>query len=194
MTKYHHGALHGALLQAAETILIQEGPDGVTLRAAARSAGVSHAAPTHHFGDLSGLLSELAAVGYRRFADHLSQAKGFDSTEPRQRSIALGKAYVSFAELYPSMFMLMFRSDRLDLRRPALQAAMTAAFAILRGSVTERHANQSDDPVADAFAAWSVVHGFAFLLLDKRLPPDRPPAELLGTVLQRWQLVIPARD
>ena len=66
-TPYHHGALRDALLQAAERILERDGLAGLTLRAVAREAGVSHAAPTHHFGDLTGLLSELAAIGFRMF-------------------------------------------------------------------------------------------------------------------------------
>ena len=64
---YHHGALHDALLKAAERVLERDGLAGLTLRAVAREAGVSHAAPTHHFGDLTGLVSELAAIGFRQF-------------------------------------------------------------------------------------------------------------------------------
>ena len=66
-TPYHHGALRDALLQAAERVLERDGLAGLTLRAVAREAGVSHAAPTHHFGDLTGLVSELAAIGFRQF-------------------------------------------------------------------------------------------------------------------------------
>src|SRR6185437_15171104 len=54
---YHHGALRDALLEAAERVLERDGLAGLTLRAVAREAGVSHAAPTHHFGDLTGLVS-----------------------------------------------------------------------------------------------------------------------------------------
>src|SRR5437870_528460 len=64
---YHHGALRDALLKAAETVLERDGLQGLTLRAVARQAGVSHAAPTHHFGDLTGLVSELAAIGFQQF-------------------------------------------------------------------------------------------------------------------------------
>src|SRR5690349_16082690 len=66
-TPYHHGALRDALLQAAERVLERDGLVGLTLRAVAREAGVSHAAPTHHFGDLTALVSELAAIGFRQF-------------------------------------------------------------------------------------------------------------------------------
>src|SRR5215218_7906479 len=64
---YHHGALRDALLKAAEAVLERDGLQGLTLRAVAREAGVSHAAPTHHFGDLTGLVSELAAIGFLQF-------------------------------------------------------------------------------------------------------------------------------
>ena len=76
---YHHGSLHEALLQAAETILEREGLQGLTLRAAAREAGVSHAAPTHHFGDMTGLLSDLAAAGFR----HQDHSRGTDGRHGR---------------------------------------------------------------------------------------------------------------
>ena len=64
---YHHGSLREAMLRAAESILERDGIGGLTLRAAAREAGVSHAAPKNHFGDIMGLLSDLAAVGFARF-------------------------------------------------------------------------------------------------------------------------------
>ena len=73
---YHHGDLKSAVLAAAEKILETEGVDALTLRAVARMVGVSHTAPKNHFGDLEGLLSELAAVGYRRFGAALSGGDG----------------------------------------------------------------------------------------------------------------------
>src|SRR6201999_3726077 len=76
---YHHGALHEALLKAAEAVLERDGLQGLTLRAVAREAGVSHAAPTHHFGDLTGLVSELAAIGFRQFNAAMAAAGLGDS-------------------------------------------------------------------------------------------------------------------
>src|SRR6266567_6406981 len=73
-TPYHHGDLHDALLAAAERVLERDGLAGLTLRAVAREAGVSHAAPTHHFGDLTGLVSELAAIGFRQFNAAMASA------------------------------------------------------------------------------------------------------------------------
>src|SRR5712672_4058903 len=92
-TPYHHGDLHEALLQAAERVLERDGIAGLTLRAVAREAGVSHAAPTHHFGDLTGLLSELAAIGFRQFNAAMAAAGSGDPSGP-EKALAKAKAYV----------------------------------------------------------------------------------------------------
>ena len=134
---YHHGALDQALLTAAEVVLEREGLQGLTLRAVAREAGVSHAAPTHHFGDLTGLLSELAAIGFRRFNAAMAEAGAIDGT-PLQRGMARAKAYVAYARAKPGMYGLMFRTERLDMNRPALREAADASFAGLAGSIAAR--------------------------------------------------------
>src|SRR5580698_10362826 len=126
---YHHGSLREAMLEAAERILNRDGISGLTLRAAAREAGASHAAPKNHFDDLTGLLSDLAALGFRRFHRRLvAAADAVDS--PRDRLAAIGHAYVEFAEESPGLFLLMFRSERLDVDRPGLREAMNDASAV----------------------------------------------------------------
>lgn len=169
---YHHGALREALLDAAEAILDDEGINGLTLRAAARKAGASHAAPKNHFGDLTGLLSELAAIGFRRFSADL-RAAAEREINPDRRGAARGKAYVHFAERYPGLFQLMFRSERLDPSRPALREAMDDAARALAEVVDEDREESSGMPplarAARMIAAWSLVHGFSMLLLDGRL-------------------------
>src|SRR5882757_2625180 len=82
---YHHGALRDALLKAAETVLERDGLAGLTLRAVAREAGVSHAAPTHHFADLTGLVSELAAIGFRQFNTAMAAAGSAAGPALRER-------------------------------------------------------------------------------------------------------------
>ena len=168
---YHHGALREALLEASERILDRDGINGLTLRAAAREAGASHAAPKNHFGDLTGLLSELAAVGFRRFSSRLEAAAGA-AKAPEDRSRAIGKAYVHFAIDHPGLFLLMFRGERLDLSRPSLQEAMDAATAVLAqavGSAEEGKKALTFPTAGRMAAAWSLVHGFAMLLIDGRL-------------------------
>ena len=92
-TPYHHGALRDALLKAAETVLERDGLAGLTLRAVAREAGVSHAAPTHHFGDLTGLVSELAAIGFRQF--NAAMAAAGESSAAARNSGSCRHMYMS---------------------------------------------------------------------------------------------------
>ncbi|MCR0981484.1 TetR/AcrR family transcriptional regulator [Roseomonas populi] len=181
---YHHGDLKQALLTEAEALLRVEGLQGLTLRAVSRAAGVTHAAPANHFGDLSGLLSELAASGYRRFAAALSAAVAAAGEEQRARALAMGRAYVAFARENPQLFLLMFRGERLDAMRPALRDAIAAAREVLRSALSGRPDAPPASPLqraAEGIALWSLVHGYAMLMLDGRLkgtlgalpgPPD----------------------
>lgn len=173
-TPYHHGALREALLQAAERVLERDGLAGLTLRAVAREAGVSHAAPTHHFGDLTGLLSELAAVGFRQFNAAMT-ASCDAATTPLEAALARPKAYVAYAQAHPGMYGIMFRSERLDYSRPSLHEAAEASFAGLANAIGMMRQEQiSGDALtlnqgAAIARAWSMVHGFTMLLLDGRL-------------------------
>ncbi|MSP49878.1 MAG: TetR/AcrR family transcriptional regulator [Alphaproteobacteria bacterium] len=173
--RYHHGSLREALLQAAERILEQDGINGLTLRAAAREAGVSHAAPKNHFGDIAGLLSELAAVGFERFAATMRMGVR-DEDPPDRRLAAIGRGYVAFARAHPDLFLLMFRSERLDMSRPALRAAADASARMLSDAVGARRSEAVETALtlpqaAEIVVAWSLVHGFVMLLLDGRLKP-----------------------
>jgi AcrR family transcriptional regulator len=171
---YHHGALRDALLKAAESVLERDGLQGLTLRAVAREAGVSHAAPTHHFGDLTGLVSELAAIGFRQF-DTARAAARAGATMPLEKAMAGAKAYVQYAQAHPGMYGLMFRNERLDMTRPSLHEAAEAAFSGLAGAVgASRQEKISEQALsleqgAAIAQAWSLVHGFTMLLLDGRL-------------------------
>ena len=182
-TPYHHGALRDALLDAAERVLERDGLAGLTLRAVAREAGVSHAAPTHHFGDLTGLLSELAAIGFRRFNAAMVAAVAGDLA-PMEKALARARAYMAYARANPGMYGLMFRTERLDYSRPALHEAAEASFAGLSGAIAASRQEQivdgalSLDQAAAIARAWSLVHGFTTLLLDGRLTDilQRAPA------------------
>ena len=193
---YHHGDLHEALLKAAEQVLERDGLPGLTLRAVAREAGVSHAAPTHHFGDLTGLLSELAAIGFRQFGVAMAAANASAAT-PSEKGMASAKAYVAYAQEHPGMYGLMFRSERLDYARPSLREASEASFAgLARGVGASRQEEISRealtlDQAAAIASAWSLVHGFTMLLLDGRLTkilnlsPEGTTAETLLTAMLR---------
>lgn len=180
---YHHGDLHQTLLATAERILERDGIRGLTLRAVAREAGVSHAAPAHHFRDLAGLVSELAAIGYRRFGAAMNAAV-VPGRSWAEIGLARAHAYLDFAREHPAMYQLMFRAERLDMSNPVLKEAANASFAGLVAAVgigrgeTVTNEALTLAQAADAARAWSMMHGFSTLLLDGRLSDilDRLPA------------------
>ncbi|MFC0528106.1 TetR/AcrR family transcriptional regulator [Phytohabitans kaempferiae] len=163
---YHHGDLRRALLTAAAEAIAESGPAALSLRDLARRAGVSHAAPAHHFGDKAGLLTALAVEGFSLLADALE--------ESRERAGSLlesGVAYVRFAEGHRAHFEVMFQPSLYDRDDPEVAAARARAATALSAGVSTL-----DEPPAGAdarrteLAAWSIVHGFATLWLAGAFP------------------------
>ena len=99
---YHHGDLRAALLAAAEVELTEKGVEAFSLRSVAKRAGVSHAAPAHHFGDARGLLTALAVEGFRRFLATQHRREALAAPDPRAQLVAAGLGYVDFALAYPA--------------------------------------------------------------------------------------------
>lgn len=160
---YHHGDLRRALLAAALEAIAEVGPTALSLRDLARRAGVSHAAPAHHFGDKSGLLTALAAQGFDQLAAALVAA-GDDLLEA-------GVAYVDFAVRHRAYFEVMFRPELHRPDDPELLAARERASAALRSGVAALPDGGAPvDAGRDALAAWSIAHGFATLWLAGALP------------------------
>jgi AcrR family transcriptional regulator len=203
-TPYHHGALRDALLEAAERVLERDGVAGLTLRAVAREAGVSHAAPTHHFGDLTGLVSELAAIGFRQFHQAIAAASAASGSSLTDKGLARAKAYVAYARSHPGMYGLMFRTERLDMSRPSLHEAANVSFAELTDAIgASRHEQISEqaltlDQGAAIARAWSLMHGFTTLLLDDRLSrilrrlPEGSDAETLLEAMLKSAIGMPS--
>ena len=107
---YHHGALREALIEATESLLAERGPDGFSLREVARRAGVSPAAPAHHFGDAAGLLTAVATLGFAGLTEALERGHALGGGDPRAALRGQGMEYVAFALRHPGRFRLMFRS------------------------------------------------------------------------------------
>lgn len=160
--------LRERLLEAARDLLEREGVEGVTLRAIARRAGVSHGAPLRHYPTLSALLSEVAAEGFRVLHDAVDAAAG--RTPPpapaRERLAAAGRAYVEAAVAHPSLFTLMFRPDRLDWSVPELLRESNEAFEqvarLVRAAQDDGWHAEADTRVL-AGTVWASVHGLATL-------------------------------
>ncbi len=177
---YHHGDLRQALLNAAEAVLLEKGVDGLTLRECARRAGVSHGAPAHHFGDVRGLLAELTAIGYEQLDERMRAERLAASPAPIEQLIATGLAYVDFAIAQPARFRLMFMNERL-LPTPRLLAAGGRTYTHLRECVERIDADEGGDGSLlneKITLAWTLVHGFANLLLDSQgfthlVPPGK---------------------
>jgi AcrR family transcriptional regulator len=163
---YHHGALREALIAAAEALIAERGVDRFSLRETARRAGVSPAAPGHHFRDARGLLTAVATAAFRDFGDALAAA---DAEPDRQARIrAQGLAYVRFALTNRARFDLMWRKALIDESDPHYKAESDRAFKILDRAVRGETAGEPGDDLeaAPSIAAWSIVHGFARLAID----------------------------
>lgn len=170
--RYHHGDLRAALLKSAEHELQEHGIEGFSLRSVAKRAGVSHAAPAHHFSDVKGLLTALATEGFRRFVDTQKLAMQRASPEPIHQLAASGVGYVRFAVANTALFRLIFSSDRPDFDDTALAEAASAAFCMLVEqveAVTGKDPQQDPKAMADVVATWSIAHGLADLIAAGRL-------------------------
>ena len=164
---YHHGELQEALIAASEAILAEQGAEGFTLREAARRAGVSPAAPSHHFGNAPGLLTEVAIRGYDALADALREAAS-GKQGPRDKLHAQGLAYVEFALKHPGRFQMMFANKRLVADDARLRQASRAAGHAFEIVVAELVGGAPKQAKTAAAAAWSTVHGFAKLALEDK--------------------------
>lgn len=168
---YHHGDLHEQLLNAGEAALGEMPVEKVTLREIARRAGVSHAAPKHHFHSLGHLLAEIAARGYRRFIVALKD--GADSAAnqtPEDRLLGMGRAYVQFAGENAAAYSLMFGQREPVVMTPNLIDASYEAWSEMETAVSS--VTGSNGASAGALHLWSSIHGLSMLLLARRLPPD----------------------
>lgn len=164
---YHHGDLRDALVKAGRDILEAEGAAALTLRACARKAGVSHAAPQHHFATALDLLAEIAATGYEDFIKALDEGAAKE-TAASGKLKAMGRSYVTFAKAHPSIYKLMFGAET-PPKSERLKNAMFAAWNQLTSAVEK--AEGSDDREAKAVRIWSLVHGFSMLTINQRFPP-----------------------
>lgn len=170
-TSYHHGDLPNALVRAAVELLEEGGVSELSLRAAARRAGVSTAAPYRHFADRDALVSAVAAVGYRELAEELAAAHPAQATPDDLAAVA--NVYVRFALTRPGMFRVMF-AEPCDPTSPERVAATEAIKEYVKSLVQQVFPDVDPEPMATA--VWALVHGLAFLHLDGKLDASSPTA------------------
>ncbi|WP_040778799.1 TetR/AcrR family transcriptional regulator [Nocardia pneumoniae] len=171
-TSYHHGALRDALLAACLRLIETEGLAAVSLRRVAREAGVSTAAPYHHFPDRAALLATLSTQGFQSLGAYLTAARDA-ATTPMGALGAMARAYVRFSREQPAYFGLMFRPELSQPdKHPDTMAAGDAAFGVLADAIAECvRAGALPADKADTLAVmfWGLGHGMASLWLDGQL-------------------------
>ncbi len=169
---YHHGHLRESLLDAADRLLSQRGAAGMTLRGVAKAAGVSHAAPYHHFATLRDLQATVAERAFVALAESVEAASA--ASDPRQRLVSICQAYVAFALRRPAHFRLMFGPVLAQrTRHPGLRHAGDRAFAAVTNAV---RAYDPEQVRLVALIGWSLSHGLANLHIDRALESLPGPA------------------
>lgn len=174
-TRYHHGNLRQGLVDAAIAVVEAEGAHGLSLRKAARVAGVSHAAPAHHFGDLRGLMAEVARRGWEGV--HAAMSQPVEGTRALDQLIQVGSGYVGYAAENAGLFRAMYHPSLGrdpspdDAHRQAADTALAYVAKTIEACQAEGTV-RSGDPDALAVFAWSAVHGAATLFVDRQLPYD----------------------
>ncbi|WP_176593502.1 TetR/AcrR family transcriptional regulator [Sphingobium sp. EM0848] len=201
---YHHGELKEALIVAADSILREDGIEGFSLRAAARRAGVSPAAPAHHFGNAAGLLTEVAILAHNQLGEYLAAAPRGETPQARLRS--LSRAYVEFALDEPGRFRLMFRKDLVNREDPRFFDSGVRAFTPFIETAAQAYGGDLatislERDAGSVLAAWSTAHGIAHLALEDKFAFDKRGAnssiflsELLPEILAaQWPDPVGAR-
>jgi AcrR family transcriptional regulator len=164
---YHHGNLKEALMQAALDLIGEKGPTGFTFAEAARSAGVSPAAPYRHFRDRDELLADVAKRGFEAFTEALTAAWDDGRPDPVQAFERIGRAYLAFARAEPAYYSAMFESGLSVADNPELLEAGERAYAVLRNAaealVATMPAGTRPPASMVSFHAWALSHGIASL-------------------------------
>lgn len=162
--QYHHGDLPNALRRAAADVIVDRGLGGFSLREVARRAGVSHAAPAHHFGDTAGLLTSLAIEAFHHLERETAAAAAAHD-DPVERLTAIGRAYVRIGVDHPAHCEILFRRDVVRADDPHYRAAGEAAFAVLQRAID--HLADAHNPSLDrghaAKLCWAAMQGLIVL-------------------------------
>ncbi|WP_038169596.1 TetR/AcrR family transcriptional regulator [Tomitella biformata] len=173
---YHHGDLRHAILAVAVELIRVDGIGKLSLRELARRAGVSHAAPAHHFRDKTGLLTAIAAEGFETLADALAAPVDPDANILGE----LGVRYVRVALTHPAHFEVMWARATLRWEDSALAAAAQRALGLLRSAL-----DGAPDAESQLQAAWSLAHGYAALCLGGNLAPGPDAAEAFRPIARQ---------
>jgi hypothetical protein len=169
---HHHGDLKEALIKAGITLLNEGGLHTLTLRKCAAKAGVSHAAPAHHFSGLQGLITAISERGMAMFAQTMQQEIDSVSTDPFEKLYAMCNGYLLFAIENPALAQLMFNHQSNFERKKNGGRNANVAFNILTNtcepfklanSKVRGKTKDKKEIITIQFAVWSLIHGFTQL-------------------------------
>jgi AcrR family transcriptional regulator len=164
---YHHGNLREALIRAALDLIAEKGPAGFTFADAARSAGVSSAAPYRHFRDRQALLADVARLGFELFEERLNRAWNEGRPDPFRAFENVGRAYLAFAREEPAFYSAMFEAGLPLDGDPGLRQAADGAFAVLRQAAdafcSRLPSNRRPPALMMSLHLWALAHGIASL-------------------------------
>ncbi len=165
---HHHGNLRAALIEAGMELLQSGGPAALSIRKLAAKAGVSHAAPAHHFPNLKALRTALAIDGFKMFTQSMEDQLAKVDNDPRRRILAAGRGYLYFAKENAGLFNLIFGGTELETDNQELEEAAERAYGVLqmiaapieRGEKASPNGNESNE-----LMIWSLIHGLSGLML-----------------------------
>jgi AcrR family transcriptional regulator len=168
---YHHGDLRRALVEAGRRLLEAEGGADLSLRAVAREAGVSPAAPYHHFRDKSELLDALAFEGWDQLAEQMRAALA-EAAPGRDRLVTLGVAYVRFSRMNPAIYRVMFNCSQSHESMPE-KLRDEGAYRLVCDTLVESGIDPRDEVGLElaAVAIWCAAHGVAEMVGFKEFEP-----------------------
>jgi AcrR family transcriptional regulator len=169
---HHHGNLRAALIAAGLDLLNEDGVDGLTLRRAAAKAGVSHAAPAHHFNGKHGLVVAIAAEGFRTFTRIMEEDRFDGGNDAQAQLLGICTGYLRFATEHPALFRLIFSPTIKNDPDPELQEASKAAFMVL-SEVCGLFEPSPKGEGANELMIWSLVHGYASLRATQQMQNPR---------------------
>ena len=170
---YHHGDLKNALIKAGLEILSKEGLSGLSLRKVARKAGVSHSAPYAHFTDKQALIAAISTEGYCLLYEKFQGIRESYRDDPNRQLFEVAWAYVQFAQSNPAQFKVTFSNVvAREKDYPALVEMTGKCFNQVTQIVQDCQGAgilTPSPPDIMAVSIWSVVHGFASLLIEGQI-------------------------
>jgi len=178
---HHHGNLREALIAAGLDLMETGGPEALTLRKCAAMAGVSHAAPAHHFNGLISLKMAIVARGHRLISQSMRRASARAAPTPHAQLNAICEGYISFARNHTAVFKFMFQPHKLDLEtldattRAEFQKESETSYQILRDACAPFERGDTGN-FGTEIMIWSLVHGYAMLFGDKKTISSPPMA------------------